>query len=505
MLAIIRAATLLGVRGTPVSVEVHVSDGLPGFTIVGLPDASCREARDRVRAALLSCDLVWPDKRTTVNLAPSGIRKVGAGLDLAIAVGVLLASQQIPDSARSLAYLGELGLDGSVRPVLGMVPLAACLEPSELVVAEANATEADVIGQHTVRPVRSITELIACLKAEEPWSQPSRAPDEVPVSSIDMSDVRGNPVARFAVEVAAAGGHHLLMVGPPGAGKTMLAERLPTIMGTLDDVDAIEVTTIHSAAGEPLPPSGLVRTPPFRAPHHTVSQVALVGGGTHALKPGEISLAHGGVLFLDEMGEFSGVSLDAMRQPLESGYVQISRAHASATIPASFQLVGSMNPCPCGFAGTQSGVCRCTSAALGRYARRISGPLLDRFDLRLRVEATESSQLMSAEPGESSQVVAARVAAARARAAERGVIANRFLTSAQLELVAPIDRFGRRLLEDAIRSGQLSGRGLRRIRLVALTLDDLRGGDGHLDLDVIAQAMALRAELRFGEPQWGAA
>lgn len=504
MLAIVRSATLLGVRGTPVRVEVHVSSGVPGFTIVGLPDTSCREARDRVRAAILSCKLRWPDQRMTVNLAPSGVRKIGAGLDLAIAIGLLVATKQLPDSAQDLAYLGELGLDGSVRPVVGGVPLAASIEPTDLVVAEGNAVEADVVGRHRVRPVGSLREIVSCVTGEEPWSPPPTPREVEPVAGLDLSDVRGNRLARFALEVAAAGGHHLLYVGPPGAGKTMLAERLPGILGPLDDEGAIEVTTIHSAAGEALPANGLIRTPPFRAPHHTVSNIALVGGGSHVLKPGEISLAHRGVLFLDEMGEFSAVGLDALRQPLEAGHVRISRAHATATMPASFQLVGSMNPCPCGFAGSATTFCRCSGAALGRYARRVSGPLLDRFDLRLRVEPTDGARLLGAAAGESSAVVADRVAAARERARSRGVAVNRLLSNRRLDELTTVDDTARVLLEDAIAAGRLSGRGLRRIKLVALTLDDLRGGSGRLDAEVVAQAMALRADLRFGEIGVGA-
>ncbi|MFN8052918.1 MAG: YifB family Mg chelatase-like AAA ATPase [Acidimicrobiales bacterium] len=499
MLAIVRSATLLGVRGTEVRVEVHVSPGLPGFTIVGLPDTSCREARDRVRAALLSTGLKWPETRTTVNLAPSGIRKVGCGLDLAIAVGVLVATEQLPPSVCDSAYLGELGLDGTVRRLVGAVPLAAAIEPGELVVAEENGEEAELVGRHVVRPVSTLRELVSCLAGDEPWSQVRRrAPAPATVRS-DLSEVRGNRTARFALEVAAAGGHHLLFVGPPGAGKTMLAERLGGILEPLDDAAAIEVTTIHSAAGETLPPGGLMREPPFRAPHHTVSHVALVGGGSHTLRPGEISLAHGGVLFLDEMGEFGAVSLDALRQPLEAGLVRISRAHASATIPASFQLIASMNPCPCGFAGGGPMACRCSAAALGRYARRVSGPLLDRFDLRLRVEATESRVLLDRDPGEPSAAVAARVARARARARARGVPCNRFLPAGRLDEVAPLSLEAEQLLGGLLAAGRLSGRGLRRVRNVALTLDDLREGSGLLDADVVAQAVALRADLRFGE------
>ena len=501
MLASVQSSTLMGVDGTPVSVEVHASTGLPGFTIVGLPDASCREARDRVRAAILSSGHTWPQLRQTVNLAPTGLRKVGAGLDLAIAIGVLVASDQLPASALNYSYLGELGLDGSVRPVIGMVPLAGALEACELVVAERNAAEADVLGRHIVRPVATLAEVISCLRAEQPWTVHCPTEEDSPVALLDLAEVRSNAVGRFAIEVAAAGGHHLLMVGPPGAGKTMLAERMPSLLAPLDTEDAIAVTTVHSAAGEPLPPSGLIRTAPFRSPHHTISQVALVGGGSHALKPGEISLSHRGILFLDELGEFSGVALDCLRQPLEAGIVRISRAHASATMPAAFQLVASMNPCPCGFAGSASQMCRCSVAALGRYARRVSGPLLDRFDLRIRVEPADRSELLSAPDGEPSCRVAERVAAVRERSARRGVPANRHLTGAELAAHSRLDPSAVRLLESALASGRLSGRGLRRVRLVALTLDDLRGGDGTLDAEVVSQALALRSELRFGVPE----
>lgn len=501
MLAIVRSAALMGVRGTPVQVEVHVSPGVPGFTIVGSPDSSCREARDRVRAALLSSKLQWPERRTTVNLAPSGVRKVGAGLDLAIAVGVLVATEQLPPSALDAAYVGELGLDGAVRGVPGVVPLAAALAPGELVVADESSAEAALVGGHTVRAARSLSEVVACVTGSEPWSAPRRVRDRVVAPPPDLAEVRGNRAGRFALEVAAAGGHHMLMVGPPGAGKTMLAERMAGILAPLDDAEAVEVTTVHSAAGEPLPSDALLRTPPYRAPHHTVSHVALVGGGSRSLKPGEISLAHCGVLFLDEMGEFGPVALDSLRQPLESGLVRISRAHAAATLPARFQLVASMNPCPCGFAGGGPLACRCSSAQLARYARRVSGPLLDRFDIRIRIDGVDGRELLDAAEGESSRSVASRVAAARERAARRGVRANRFLSAAQLATAARLDGRATALLEQALSAGRLSARGLRRVKVLALTLDDLRGGSGVLDAGVVAQAMALRADLRFGDPE----
>lgn len=503
MLAIVRSATLIGVGGQPVTVEVHVAGGLPGFSIVGLPDASCREARDRVRAALLCSRKAWPATRVTVNLAPSGIRKVGAGLDLAIAVGLLVASGQLPSSALDAGYLGELGLDGTVRPVTGALPMVAAVDAPMVVVARGNETEAALVAGTDVRSVRSVGELVACVEGHEPWSRPAPVPAEPPGRVPDLAEVRGNRLARFALEVAAAGGHHLLFVGPPGGGKTMLAERLPGLLGDLPAERALEVSTIHSAAGQPLPTSGLIRRPPFRAPHHTVSQVALVGGGSHALRPGEASLASSGVLFLDELGEFSPHALDALRQPLEEGMVRVSRAHASATLPARFQLVAAMNPCPCGALGT--GSCRCSEMGLARYRRRLSGPLLDRFDLRVLVRPTAAADLVRASRAESSAAVADRVAAARDRARARGIECNRELDGARLDDVAPLSGNAEQLLERAVTEGRLSGRGLRRVRTVALTLSDLRGQSPPVEVEAVAEALALRAELRFDGALDGAA
>jgi len=494
VLASIASASLLGIDGHAVRVEVHLSNGLPGFTIVGLPDTACREARDRVRAAVTNSGFTFPGRKITVNLAPSWLRKAGPGLDLAMAVGVLAASDQVPgDQLDDLAFYGELGLDGSLRPVRGMVSLVDAAPCGTVVVPAASVVEAAVYGRHEVRCARRLLEVVEALRGEAPWPEPPdpQAP-EVEAMVPDLADVRGQHAARQALEVAAAGGHHLLMVGPPGAGKTMLASRLPGLLPPLGVEEALEVARIRSAVGEPLPAGDLAWRPPFRAPHHTASPVSLTGGGTGTLRPGEVSRASRGVLFLDELGEFAPGVLDALRQPLEEGVIRITRANATAVFPARFLLVGATNPCPCGETGPDG--CTCTDGERARYRRRLSGPLLDRFDLRVDVDRPSADELLRGVPGESTSVVGARVREARARAAARGVVANAHIPRHRLDELCPVTSESEAVLEGALIAGRLSARGLDRIRRVARTLADLAGEEGPASAVHVRMALALRAQ-----------
>ncbi len=511
MLASIPSASLLGATGIPVHVEVHIGKGLPGFRIVGQPDPACRESRDRVRAAVMSAGREWPTKCITVNLAPTGPRKIGAGLDLAIAVGVVIASEQLPlATVEGLGFVGELGLDGSLRRVPGVAPMVAVLGDVAPVVPATSLAEALVASTREVRVASTLREVLDALAGEEPWPGHPAVPvggDDVPPP--DLADVRGQPVARRALEIAAAGGHHLLMVGSPGSGKTMLAQRLPGLLPPLDRDDSLAATMVHSAAGMAMPMGGLIARPPFRAPHHTTSTIALVGGGSSALRPGEISLSHGGILFLDELGEFSPASLDGLREPLEEGVIRISRAHARAVLPARFQLVAASNPCPCG--GGPPGACECDDLARLRYVRRLSGPLLDRFDLRVAVSRPSVDDLLDPAGGEPSAVIAGRVAAARTLAIERSGRLNAALHGELLDVHARPTADALAVLRAEMERGRLTGRGYHRVRRVARTIADLRAvalaGAGRasepsdeIGVVDVELALSLRTRIRAAAP-----
>ena len=499
MLACLRTAALFGVEACPVNVEVDVSFGLPSFTMVGLPDASVRESRDRVKSAIRNSGFEFPPHKITVNLAPADVRKAGASFDLPIALGILAAAGVVARRhVADLVLLGELSLDGSIHSTRGVLPIAAAARRDGLagiLLPASNAGEAAVVSGLDVYGVASLVDAVRALN--EPSTMVLRvAPAAIAPQTrgLDFADVRGQLLARRALEIAAAGGHNLLFVGPPGAGKTMMARRMAGILPPLTFDEALEVTSVHSVAGLVPAGAGLLTERPFRAPHHTISNAALVGGGSQP-RPGEVSLAHHGVLFLDEMLEFSRHVLEVLRQPLEEGHVAIARAARTAVFPARFMLVGAMNPCECGFLGDVARECRCTPPQIARYRGRLSGPLRDRLDLTVEVPAVPVDTLRSTAPGEPSAAVRTRVVAARVRQEERyrsdDARTNAELTAKLLTRYCTIDRQGGQLLDRAIRRLALSARGYDRVRKVARTIADLSGAE-HIGAEHLAEALQFR-------------
>jgi magnesium chelatase family protein len=495
MLARLDAAAVVGVDAIPVTVEVDVSGGLPGLTMVGLPDVIVRESRDRVRTAIRNSGFPFPGSRVTVSLAPADVRKVGAAFDLPIALGILAAGGLLPHRTdHHFVCVGGLSLDGSIPPMGGLLPIAVAARRAGapgLIFPAANLAEAAIVDGLPLYPVGNLLDAtrILCDPKPTPVTGP-RAATRTEVPGPDLADVRGQRLGRRALELGAAGAHHLLFCGPPGAGKTMLAQRLPGLLPDLTFEEALAVTAVHSVAGALPPGGGLVTSRPFRAPHHTCSDVALVGGGPQP-RPGEISLAHHGVLFLDELPEFSRRVLETLRQPLEERVVHIARAARSVVFPAQVTLVGAMNPCPCGYSGSNQRSCQCSPATVERYRHRLSGPLRDRFDISVELAAVPWADIRHEGRGEASAEVRRRVVIARRRQVDRQGCPNADLSGPALQRACRLDGAAERLLERGVEKFRLSVRAVTRVLRIARTVADIEGSS-HLDVRHLAEALQFR-------------